>query len=406
MTISNKLSIKKVSGKDNSYHYDCIGSIDANSAEVLDTLNSVPAEASVVLDFSQIERVNSMGLSLLLKLFEEWESKKISIEVRHLNRMVNMLFKITGLGRFLKTDGKNPTDTDKLVTPEAPKQANQNQADNTALKNQPGANDKYHFTASLQSGQQLTGWYLVNTYLQRRLQKAIHFEQSQDVSNASATDLLFAKPFEACAMIKNHGFIPVMRPKADADEVVILVRADDERNLEDFQGVNVGTATKDSFVYLLGRFLCDESGLDSARFNFNFAGNEIKALQMLIRKKSEMIFMLKKTYEGLSSFSRNNVRKLDESETDFACHLFCVAPYLKNEGDKLSKVLQDMETDKQGQPILKDIQIDGWCKPEQGELQMLLMVYDRYVNAVNSEKKSFKPKEIKPLDKPKVLEVS
>lgn len=180
-------------------------------------------------------------------------------------------------------------------------------------------------------------------------------------------------------MIHQYGFIPVMRPSSEADEVVLLTRADDTRVLSDYAGVTVGTAAEGSFVYLLGRFLCDENGLDSAQFSFDFAGNEIKALQSLIRKKSDLVFMLKKTYEGLSSFSHSNVRKLDESDTDFACHLFCVAPHLKEEASALIDILSEMHQDEQGLQILQDIQIQGWSKPQAGELQMLQMVYNKYV---------------------------
>lgn len=375
MIINTTFTIQPVSGKD--YHYDFIGSIDANAAVTLEVLNTVPAESHVLLDFSQVERVNSMGLSLLLKLFEQWENKKIRVEVQHLNRMVNMLFKITGLGRFVKTEGGDSMAGTSPVNPEPPRHAEQDAA-LALLKTV--AHDKLNFVASLQSGQQLTGWYLLNTYLQRRMKKAIHFEQSLDTPNGSTTDILFAKPFEACSMIKQYGFIPVMRPVGEADEVVILTRADDTRDLNEYEGAIVGTAAEGSFVYLLGRFLCDESGSDSSKFTFDFAGNEIKALQSLIRKKCDLLFMLKKTYEGLSSFSRSNVRKLDESQTDFACHLFCVAPHLKEETTTLIDVLMDMERDEQGQQILQDIQIQGWTKPEGGELQMLQMVYNKYVS--------------------------
>jgi len=371
----SSFSIQPVSELDNSYCYNFIGSIDAHANPVLESLAAIPSQAHVLLDFSQVERVNSMGLSLLLKLFEEWERKKIRVEVQRLDRMVSMLFKITGLGRFVKSDGNAsaPDNFSAAAVPE-PRHAELRQ------KSADAAHDKLNFVASLQSGQQLTGWYLLNTYLQRRMKKAIHFEQSMEHPNGDTTDLLFARPFEACAMIKRYGFLPAMRPVAEVDEVVLLTRADDRRSLSEYQGVCVGTATKDSFVYLLGRFLCDESGLDSTKFTYDVAGNEIKALQSLIRKKCDLVFMLKKSYEGLSSFSRNNVRKLDESETHFACHLFCVAPHLQEEGDLLAGILQDMTNDEQGKTILRDIQIDGWSKPEPGEIRMLQMVYDRYVS--------------------------
>lgn len=375
MSMTNTFTIEQVSCDNNNYLYKLIGSIDAQADAILATLTGVPANSYVLLDFTLVERVNSMGLSLLLKVFEDWERQKIRIEVQHLDRMVSMLFKITGLGRFIKTDGKASDSSAGAATPnpEPPRHL-----DTKTVAAAPVAHDKLNFVASLQSGQQLTGWYLLNTYLQRRMKKAIHFEQTVDAPNSDVTDLLFARPFEASQMVAQYGFIPIMRPSNEADEVVILTRADDNRDLGSYEGATVSTASEDSFVYLLGRFLCDENGLDSGKFNFDFAGNEIKSLQSLIRKKSDLVFMLKKTFESLSSFSRNNVRKLDESQTDFACHLFCVAPHLKAEGELLADILTNMGSDEQGQQILQDIQIQGWNKPEAGELKMLQMVYNRY----------------------------
>ncbi len=88
--------------------------------------------------------------------------------------------------------------------------------------------------------------------------------------------------------------------------------------------------------------------------------------------------MLKKAYDGLSSFSRNSVRLLDESRTEFAHHLFCVAPHLTGHISELSNVLGDMTQDEQGKQILVDIQMQGWQKPEEEAMAMLQMVYRRY----------------------------
>ncbi|MCX7096430.1 MAG: STAS domain-containing protein [Methylococcales bacterium] len=115
MNMVNTFSIQEIAGKD--FHYNFIGSIDAHAGLVLDPLSVLPAGVHVLLDFSGVERVNSMGLSLLLKLFEDWERKKIRVEVQHLNRMVNMLFKITGLGRFVKAEGDSQDSGAGTVVP-------------------------------------------------------------------------------------------------------------------------------------------------------------------------------------------------------------------------------------------------------------------------------------------------
>lgn len=379
MSMNNNFTIKQITSENNNFSFGLIGAIDAHAGTVLDSLSQIPASSYVLLDFSQVERVNSMGLSLLLKVFENWERQKIRIEVQNLDRMVSMLFKITGLGRFIKSDGNTP-DTSTVISTSNPEPPHHTTEPKRPTPIAGVVADKLNFVASMQSGQQLTGWYLLNTYLQRRLKKAIHFEQTVDAPDPDKTDLLFAKPFEASLMIKKHGFIPVMRPASEADEVVILTRSDDSRSLLEYSNACVSTATENSFVYLLGRFLCDENGLDSSKLSFDFSGNEIKALQTLIRKKADLTFMLKKTYDGLSSFSKNNVRKLDESQTDFACHLFLVAPHLPSDAQALGETLLAMGDDEQGKQILQDIQIQGWSKPEEGEIKMLQMVYDRYRN--------------------------
>jgi anti-anti-sigma factor len=356
--------------------FDCVGSIDAHAAAVIEDFRDRINGINVVLDFARVERVNSMGLSLLLKLFEEREQQGARVQVRNLNRMTNMLFKITGLGRFVEGhvgDGSSPLRIEPVTVSRVA-------SDHSAAKLPPDATLK--FMANLQTGQQLSGWYLLNTYLQRRLERPIHLEQPQlgkDLRESSV-DLLFSKPFDACSLINNQGFVPLMRPVGDADEVVILMRAGDPRKLGDLNRPDVVTVSKTNFVYILGRSLCDDAGLDSAGFNYQFAGNEIKALQTLVKGKADVLFMLKKTYEGLSSFARGSTRLIDESATNFAFHFFCAAPYLKELHEPLIQVFTEMGDSEQGRQVLNDIQIEGWRRPDEGEIQMLQRLYTLYMD--------------------------
>lgn len=377
MVIVDTFEIHPASESVNGFScFECVGSIDAHAASVIEDFRGRLDGVNVLLDFTRVERVNSMGLSLLLKLFEDREQQGKRVQVRNLNRMTNMLFKITGLGRFVEGysgDGPDPVRA-------APVRLSAAKASPSAKGLSSGAILK--FMANLQTGQQLSGWYLLNTYLQRRLERPIHLEQPQlgkDLRE-SPVDLLFSKPFDACSLIQNQGFVPLIRPVGDADEAVILMRADDPRALGDLSRPEVVTVSKSNFVYILGRSLCDESGLDSARFNYQFVGNEIKALQTLVKGNADLLFMLKKTYAGLSSFARGSTRLVDESSTNFAFHFFCAAPYLNELHESLIQVFTEMGNSEQGRQVLNDIQIDGWCRPDEGEIQMLQRLYDRYVD--------------------------
>lgn len=373
MRIANSLSIKPVAADQDQYCYECAGYIDAAAESGLGALRELPATrgSKVVLDFREVERVTSMGLTLLLKLFEEWENGGAKVQVRNLNRMISVLFKITGLGRYMEGGAAEEIAPKPMFAAAAPQ----------ARVAPDGAGGKLRFVASMQTGAQLSGWYVFNTYLQRRLQRAIGFEQlpqGELLTPEARVDLFYAKPFEACTLIRQRGFNPLLRAIGEADEVVVVARADDTRSLADFAGAALSTAAQNSFVYLLGRFLLDEMDCDSSTFRYEFAGNEIKALQYLLKERADLMLMLKKTYHGLSNLNRSATRVLEQSDTQFAFHLFCTAPYLGGLNEALTTVLKDMASDEQGSQILDDIEISGWQPPEPAEVDMLLRLYDRY----------------------------
>jgi hypothetical protein len=88
--------------------------------------------------------------------------------------------------------------------------------------------------------------------------------------------------------------------------------------------------------------------------------------------------MLSDTYHGLSGLTKRMLREIDQSETAFAFHLFCVAPHCAELAKTLDDVLLDMSLDSQGRQVLGDLGIEGWCKPSQDEIDMLAMLFNRY----------------------------
>lgn len=400
MTQESKLTINtEVSADGALYTFTLSGQMDVTAGVVLNMLNDTPANSEVVLDFAAVERINSMGLAQLLKLLELWKKNNIKIEARNLNRMISMLFKMTGLNRYFSqgsqaveatpapalTTAQNPVAQATVENRAAPKlrQVRRVRRVEDGAKKQVDA--KLKFAVSLQSNQQLTGWYFFNTFLQRRLEKAISVDVNQpgQISDIQNNALVFAKPFDACVLIKEHHFIPVARPVNDTDEVSIIVSSSNAgKNITDFSGASVVTAMQANFVYLLGRFMCDECELDSSQLQYTYTGNEIKALQMLLKGEADMLFMLKKNYHELSRLSREQTHLIDESETAMAYHMLLLAPEHKDLKQPLSNTLCHLHKDEKGQQVLNDLGMSGWCEPEPDELDMLLILYERYATAI------------------------
>jgi ABC-type transporter Mla MlaB component len=378
-----------------SQQFDFIGMVDVDAVVILETLYVLPPNCVVELNFAQVQRVNSMGLAQLLKLFEHWQQRNINIQISHTNRMIGVLFKMTGLTRFL-ADGQTAVPTQSSPVIEQPVLVDKPvvkplqpplHVDTTILSRRASvihSSAKLNLWVSAQSSQQMNGWYFFNTYLQRHLGREVHLELEHGAmgerrKSVEQMDLVFTKPFEATSLMLNHNFHPLMRPIDQTDEVTLLVRADDPRqDLADFEGGKIVTAAQENFVYLLGRFLLEEDEAALANMDYLFAGYDIKALQTLLKGSADILFMLSDTYRGLSGLTKRMLREIDQSETAFAFHLFCVAPHCAELAKAIDNVLLDMSLDSQGRQVLADLGIEGWCKPSQDEIDMLAMLFNRY----------------------------
>lgn len=408
------------------------GDIDVNAAQAFAPLHGdPPAGCRAVLDFEQVQRVNSMGLAQLLRLLEAWNGSGVRMEARAPNRTVSMLFKMTGMNRYFGDTTAAGVPTLAAAAPAVPRlqAAAAATAAPTAAPTLPRANPpqlrrvvrsiarpaapspaafepptaspaaaglagtptaagaKLAFTVSLQSSHQLTGWYYLNTLLQRTLERAM----SLDIRQLDGTDtpddaalpaLAFVRPFDACALMSRHGYLPVARPQDDTDEVCIVVRHDEPRQaLTEFGGAQVATASARSFVFLLGRFCCDEYGLPSEPLQYQFTGNEITALRSLVRGQSDLLFMLQRNYHQLAALSRADTRVLHESETGMAYHMLLLHPDQAALLPALRQALLTLgETDK-GRQALQDLGMSAWAAPRDDEIAMLQMLYQRYAPA-------------------------
>jgi hypothetical protein len=100
---------------------------------------------------------------------------------------------------------------------------------------------------------------------------------------------------------------------------------------------------------------------------------------MLLKGQADILFMASEAYQGLSSLTRNMLRKIDHSETGIAFHLLCAAPHCADVSHAITEALLNMRQDSQGRQVLADLGLEGWSKPKQEEINMLAMLFNRYV---------------------------
>jgi anti-anti-sigma regulatory factor len=376
------------------------GILDVEAVAILEPLYNLPPGCEVEMDFAEVLRVNSMGLAQLLKLFEHWQGQQITIRTTNVSRMTAMLFKMTGLDRFLvDEDTHHPTMTvsSNLATEgnvrlgtTAPAKPSAKPVP-TVSRHSPKPDlvsrcGQLYWKVNMQSKQQLSGWNFLNTHLQHHLRMDTRLEITEvplDVREKSVatTDLIFTKPFNAVKLISEGGFRALARPAEQCDEVTLLARAEDERgDLPEYTGGRVAAITPNDSVYLLGRYLLDESGTKSESMQYQFSGQEIKSVQMLLKGEVDLLFMHSESFRRLSGMTRSKLRELSHTKTGFAFHLWCLSPGRAELTDPLLDFLLGMDQDEQGRHVLSELGCIAWQEPIQKDMQMLEHLYTLYGN--------------------------
>ncbi|MGZ8095394.1 MAG: PhnD/SsuA/transferrin family substrate-binding protein, partial [Methylosarcina sp.] len=77
----------------------------------------------------------------------------------------------------------------------------------------------------------LSGWYIFNTWLQKQTGVPIHLEMYNDFNHQREAirndqiSLIYANPFDAAMLVREKGFLPLVKSAGAADEAVIAVNA-------------------------------------------------------------------------------------------------------------------------------------------------------------------------------------
>lgn len=205
----------------------------------------------------------------------------------------------------------------------------------------------------------VAGWFLINTYLQRRLELAIHFEPCENFNEerervlAGGYQIVYANPYSALRYCEQRQFIPVARPAGIFDETLLIARAG--QALPAQRPLKIASASDRLMVHFLGLTLLDKVGLSVADCQSQFVGNNLKVVQSVVNGSCELGFLFNETWQGLSASTRTNLQVLEQTHSQQAFHCFCVGPELADRADEVRQILCGMKDDPAGKRILEDL---------------------------------------------------
>jgi len=245
----------------------------------------------------------------------------------------------------------------------------------------------YTFTVSPDfSPDHLSGWYIFNTWLQRQSGESIHlelydnFQAQRDAIQANNIDLIYANPFDAAMLVREKGFLPLVRAGNTSDEAIIAVSADSSVNdvAELLPGINVAV-TEDPDVHMIGMIMLEAGDLDAGNINTRFYNSQVLIAKSLLQGEADVGIFLAKAFDDLSNLTKKQLKILVRSQISVIHHSLMIGPKLAGRRDEIQALLLAMNNDDKGKSVLNSLGFDTWIKVEDEEMEFMIDLMDTLI---------------------------
>jgi phosphonate transport system substrate-binding protein len=225
----------------------------------------------------------------------------------------------------------------------------------------------------------LSGWYIFNTWLQRQTGEAIHlelyddFHAQRDAIQADKIDLIYANPFDAAMLVREKGFLPLVKAAGVSDEAIIAVSADNP--VEDIAHLSAGikvAVTEDPDVHMIGMIMLEAGDLDASNIQTRFYNSHVLIAKSLLQGEADVGIFLAEAYDDLSNLTKKQLKILVRSQVSVIHHSLMIGPKLVDRRDEIQQLLLTMSNDEKGKSVLNSLGFNAWAKVEDEEMEFMI----------------------------------
>lgn len=230
----------------------------------------------------------------------------------------------------------------------------------------------------------IAGWYVFNTWLQRRLGERIHlelfenFESQRAAIEADRIDLIYANPYDAAMLVRQKGYVALAAPRNLPDEVVIAVPSDSPvERVEDLRTGSRLAVTSDPVVNLLGMITLASADLSGANTVQQMVGSYVLVAKQLVQGKADAGFFLARAYNSLSPVIRRQLKALVTSEIGDVRHVLLAGPRAAHLLTPLRELLPTMDAPgSDGGAVLQALGLEGFMAQDAEATEFMIDLMD------------------------------
>lgn len=230
----------------------------------------------------------------------------------------------------------------------------------------------------------IAGWYVFNTWLQRRLGERIHlelfdgFEAQRAAIEADQVDLIYANPYDAAMLVRRKGFVALAAPRARPDEAVIAVPIESPALfVEDLRAGTRVAMTHDPVVNLIGMIALEAAGLNAGNTVAQTATSYVLVAKQLLQGRADAGFFLAQAYANLSPVIRRQLRPLVTTDIGDLHHVLLAGPRTAHLQGAMRELLLGMGKpgDDSG-PVLAALGLEGWDAQDAEATEFMIDLID------------------------------
>ena len=211
------------------------------------------------------------------------------------------------------------------------------------------------------SPERFAGWHMFNTLIQKRANLNMHLNiptshaEQETVISEGDIQVIYANPFDAATLIREHGYHAVARPIGKSDEMVIAAAANSDINsLDDIKAGATIAMADNRDVKLIGLRLLEAVDIEEADLNWSVTETYQAAARQVIKGDAQAAFFLAEIFHSFSRLTKAQLSVLIESDLADISHVLLIKDCFPDT-DILMNAILNLHNDDDGKEALAEL---------------------------------------------------
>lgn len=211
------------------------------------------------------------------------------------------------------------------------------------------------------SPERFAGWHMFNTLIQKRANLNMHLNiptshaEQEAIISEGDIQVIYANPFDAATLIREHGYHAVARPIGKSDEMVIAAAASSDINsLEDIKAGATIAMADNRDVKLIGLRLLEAVDIEDNDLNWSVTETYQAAARQVIKGDAQAAFFLAEIFHSFSRLTKAQLSVLIESDLADISHVLLIKDGFPDT-DILMDAILNLYNDNDGKEALTEL---------------------------------------------------